>query len=32
MEHVFLFDVLKWTLISVAIYWILSEIFFDDIN
>tara|TARA_Y100000004_G_scaffold70382_1_gene79098 strand:- start:9493 stop:9702 length:210 start_codon:yes stop_codon:yes gene_type:complete len=32
MEHTFLLDILKWTLVSILIYWVLMEIFNNDID
>ena len=30
MEPMELMDIIKWTLISVLIYWIIAEVHFDD--
>jgi len=30
MEHMWLFEPMKWVLIGLLIYWVLMEIFFND--
>ena len=30
MEHMWLFEPIKWVLIGLLIYWVLMEIFFND--